>query len=56
MSFSALDMESFYTKGVRGGNAEFGLQPEIAPSPTTAAASIRAGQISRSSGFPVAGG
>jgi len=49
-------MDSFYTKGVRGGNAEFGPQPEIAPSPTTAAASIRAGRISRSPVFPLAGG
>jgi len=56
MSFSALGMESFYTKGGKGGNAEFGPQPEIAPPPTTAAASIRAGQISRSPDFPPAGG
>jgi len=57
MSFSALGtMASFYTKSVRGGNAEFGPQPEIAPSPTTSEASIRAGQISRSPGFPLAGG
>jgi len=54
MSFSALGMESFYTKGVRGGNAEFWSQPQIAPSPTTAAASVRAGRINRPSDYPVA--